>query len=81
MKTTIDIADGIYRQVKARAALEGQTVKAFLLEALKEKLTARRRGGPEGWRAVYGKGDKKVAEEVQRIIDEEFSRIDPKDWQ
>jgi hypothetical protein len=30
---------------------------------------------------VFGKGDKKAVEEVQRIIDEEFSKVDPRDWQ
>lgn len=33
----------------------------------------------QGWRAVFGAADKKDVEEVQRIIDEEFSRIDPED--
>jgi hypothetical protein len=80
MKTTIDIPDAIYRQVKARAALQGQTVRGLFLEAIREKLTTRRHRTQAGWRAVFGKADKKAADEVQRIVDEEFSKIDPKDW-
>ena len=30
--------------------------------------------------SVFGKGDKEAVAEVQRIIDEEFSKIDPEDW-
>ena len=38
MKTTLDLPDRLYRQIKARAALRGQTVKAFFLDALRDKL-------------------------------------------
>jgi len=82
MKTTIEIADSVYRQVKARAALRGQTVRAFLLEAIGEKLAleSKTEKGPSGWRAVFGKAPEGAAEELQTRIDEEFSRIDPEDW-
>lgn len=80
MKTTIEIADRIYRQVKARAAIRGQTVKSFFLEAIREKLAAERTSGSGGWRSVFGKADKKSVLELQRFLDEEFSKIDPEDW-
>jgi len=38
MKTTVEVPDTLYRQIKARAALKGQTIKAFFLEAIREKL-------------------------------------------
>lgn len=31
MKTTIDIPDGIYRQVKARSALEGRSIREVVI--------------------------------------------------
>jgi hypothetical protein len=82
MKTTIEIADPVYRQVKARAALRGQTVKAFFLEAVRDKLSAERskRIGPTGWRSVFGKASKTAVADLQHTLDEEFSRIDPDDW-
>lgn len=82
MKTTVEIPDSLYRQIKARVAASGQTVKAFFVDAVRDKLAGdkARAGSEEGWRAVFGKADKKDVEEVQRIIDEEFSRIDPEDW-
>jgi hypothetical protein len=85
MKTTVEIPDSLYRQVKARAALQGQTIKDFLVEAVRDKL--RSRNGKKtkskqetGWRAVAGAADPREIAEFQRIIDEEFSRIDPEGW-
>jgi len=82
MKTTVEVPDSLYRQVKARAALKGQTVKAFFLEALREKLTAASSKPQEevGWRSVFGKADKEDMDELQRIIDEDFSKIDYAEW-
>jgi hypothetical protein len=79
MKTTVDIPDSIYRQLKARAALRGQTVKAFLLDAIKDKLASRasNQKGPSGWRSVFGRATQMDVEELQPIIDVEFSRINP----
>lgn len=79
MKTTLEIPDAIYRQIKARAALKGQTVRAFFLEAIQEKLQRKRRKAA-GWRSVFGKAAKDDVQDIQTIIDEEFSQIDAEDW-
>ena len=83
MKTTIEISDTIYRQVKARASLRGITMKAFFLEALKEKLEASaQETDPEaGWMQVFGKADAAAIKTEQKTVDDEFSKIDPSDWQ
>ncbi len=78
MRITLDIPDAIYRQIKARAAQSGGTVRAFFLEAIQEKLNGKKRKG--GWRSVFRKAAKEDVQKVQRVIDEEFSRIDLKDW-
>ena len=65
MKTTVEIPDTLYRQLKARAALKGQTIKDFLVEAVRAKLASDRSKskGKTGWRAVFGAADpKEVAE-------------------
>jgi hypothetical protein len=82
MKTTVEIPDSVYRQIKARAALNGQTVRAFFLDAIQEKLHGQRRktAEPAGWRSVFGKASQRDVDEVQKAIDEEFSRIDSEDW-
>jgi len=43
MRTTVDIPDGIYRQLKSRAAREGSSTRALILKAVKEVLKADRR--------------------------------------
>ena len=82
MKTTVELPDKLYRQIKARAALRGQTIKAFFLDALRDKLaTEKSQSQAEaGWRAVFGKAKKEDMDELQQIVDEEFSRIDPEEW-
>jgi len=82
MKTTVEVPDGLYRQLKAKAALQGQTVKAFLLEAIRDKLLTDKKSTTDGqgWRAAFGKGDKEAIADVQRIIDEEFSQVDYEEW-
>jgi hypothetical protein len=39
MKTTMDIDDALYRQLKAYAALNGQSVKAVLTDAISRIVT------------------------------------------
>ncbi len=82
MKTTIDIPDPLFRQVKVRAALKAQTMKAFVLEAILDKLQAEAaaRDSQSGWRSVFGKATAGSVEEIQAVIDAEFSQLDPEDW-
>jgi hypothetical protein len=44
MRTTIDIPDTLYRRIKARAASEGRTAKALILQAVEQTLTSRSAG-------------------------------------
>lgn len=82
MKTTIEISDTIFRQVKATASLKGQTLKSFFLEALREKLSkeTRKKTKHSGWRRTFGQASSESVTQVQTIIDEEFSKINPEDW-
>jgi hypothetical protein len=40
MRTTVDLPDDVYRQVKAKAALDGTSIKAFMLRAVETQLRA-----------------------------------------
>jgi len=82
MKTTLELPERLYREIKARAALRGQTIKSFFLEAVRDKLLADRNSktGQPGWRAVFGQANPNDVAEVQKFIDEEFEQIDPEDW-
>ena len=43
MRTTVDIPDRIYRQLKSRAARDGSSARALILKGVKEVLKADRR--------------------------------------
>jgi plasmid stability protein len=45
MRTTVDIPDGIYRQLKARAAREGSSTRALILRGVTNVLKDERRKG------------------------------------
>ena len=49
MRTTMDIPDAMYRRIKARAAREGRSVKALILEGVESVLA---REVPAAGRAV-----------------------------
>lgn len=44
MRTTIDIPDELYRQLKMKAVVEGQTVRTLAVRAIERELDAARRG-------------------------------------
>ena len=56
-------------------------MRAFVAEALADKLAAESTRGTTGWRSVFGKAPPDTTDAVQAAIDEEFSRIEPESWQ
>lgn len=84
MKTTLELPDPLFRKAKATAAARGQSLKDFVTEALREKLTPASRGAasPEpDWMQGFGKLRRLRREtaRVQAVIDEEFEIIEPED--
>ena len=82
MKTTLEIPDALFRQAKSAAAAQGIPLRALVSEALAEKL--RRPGsGDKPWMKSFGKlrSLRKDLAEINRIIEEEFERIEPEDLQ
>jgi hypothetical protein len=63
MKTTLEIPDPIFRRAKAAAAERGIPFRALVSEALADKL-----------RGLHAETAK-----INRIIQEEFGRIEPED--
>ena len=63
MRTTIDIPDPLYREVKARAALQGRTVKELILSGVKKEMGTearpRNRTRLQG-AIIHGKGTRKI---------------------
>ena len=42
MRTTVDIPDGLYRQLKSKAAEEGRSVKEIILRSVETELQGKR---------------------------------------
>jgi hypothetical protein len=83
VKTTLEVPDTVFRKVKATAAERGQSIKAFVTEALQEKLSRTARGGTDGppWMRGFG-ALRTLGKETARIqdrIDREFEVVEPED--
>lgn len=84
MKTTLEIPDPLFRKVKSIAAERGQSLKAFVQEALQEKLATKPglspARGPQ-WMQGFGKLRRlrKETGRVQAVIDQEFEVIEVED--
>lgn len=71
MRTTVDIPDRIYRQLKSRAVREGNSTRALILRGVKEVLKAERRkaGAPVSLPIVRSKRPGAVALDNATIYD------------
>ncbi len=84
VKTTLEIPDPLFRQLKISAAKQGKTLRTVVNEALVEKLNrpvGQRTELPE-WRAAFG-GLRSLRKETARIssnMASEFSGVNPEDW-
>ena len=80
MKTTLEIPDALFRQAKTVAAQKGIPLRELVTEALTDKL--RTTGIPEKpWMECVGqlRGLRHETARINRIIEEEFRRIEPED--
>jgi hypothetical protein len=80
MKMTAEIPDDVHRRAKARAADSGQSLCEFITAAVKEEL---KKPAPKPWMKHIGKlrRFKKDLGRIDRIIKEEFEKIDPEMWE
>ena len=53
MRTTVDIPDTIYRELKICAATEGTTIKEIILEGVAERLRSRKPRAAQEGRAKF----------------------------
>jgi len=82
VKTTLEMPDPVFRKAKAKAAERGIPLRQFVTEAVEEKLAALQAHATKPWMKSFGVlrhlHDENVR--IQKIIDEEFEKIDPEDW-
>ena len=82
MKTTLEIPDALFRRAKSVAAQRGIPLRAFVTEAVAEKLEAGSKQEEKPWLKLAG-GLKHLHRETLRInraMKEEFEKIEPEDW-
>ena len=79
-KTTLEIPDAILRRAKSVAAERGMPLRAFISEALAEKLRADNRRA-KSWMSAFGKLRhlRKETAKINRVIQEEFEHIEAED--
>jgi hypothetical protein len=82
VKTTLEIPDPVFRRAKSVAAERGIALRAFVTEAVEEKLAADSKKEDKPWVRLAG-GLKHLHKETVRIngiMRGEFERIEPEDW-
>lgn len=81
MKTTLEIPDPIFRKAKARAAASGIPLRQFITEAVTDKLATPPSSQEKPWMRGFGalRHLHKETVRIQRLIDEEFEKIEPED--
>ena len=81
MKTTLEIPDTIFRRAKSTAANRGIPVREFVSEAVREKLVADAKTTQTPWMTGFGKLRhlRKETARINRVIEEEFERIEAED--
>jgi hypothetical protein len=83
MKTTLEIPDRVFRRAKSVAAQRGIALRAFVTEAVEEKLATTSQREEKPWIRLAG-GLKHLHKETTRInaiIRSEFERIEAEDWE
>ena len=88
MKTTIEMPDKTLRRAQNLAADKGITLTELVTEAVEDKLRRSAKhpeAGEPSWTKLYGAfatSEEMRAEtrRIQKLIDEEFDRIDAEAW-
>jgi hypothetical protein len=85
VRTTIELPDSLFREVKASAASQGMLLKDYVTEALQDKLAKRPAHAEKPWMKFAGiaANDPEMVAELKRIeqiVDEHFEQIEPEQW-
>ncbi|MFP6902288.1 MAG: hypothetical protein VCB81_01375 [Verrucomicrobiia bacterium] len=86
MKTTVEMPDALFRQAKAKAALQGKSMKQFVNEAVQHKVekTPEENKAQPRWMKGFGVMKKYpgAREELDAIFNApDFRPIEEEDWE
>ena len=81
MKTTLEIPDAVFRRAKSAAAQRGIPLRQFVTEAVQDKLKPASGSTRKPWMKSFGKLRhlRRETSKINRIIQEEFDRIEAED--
>jgi hypothetical protein len=85
MRTTIDLPDLLFREVKATAAHQGMHLKDYITEALLDKLAKKPVAAEKPWMKFAGiaaQDPEMIAEmkRIEKVIEENFGQIEEDQW-
>jgi len=83
VKTTLEIPDTLFRRAKSVAAERGIPLREFVTEAVKDKLASETKASDKPWMVAFGKLKQlhKETARINRVIEDEFEKIEPEDWE
>jgi len=82
VKTTVEIPDELFKKAKATAALEGESLRELICDALETRLALQPppQTDRSGWRSVFGLAEPRIVDKVDRLIAEDLEQIDRSEW-
>jgi hypothetical protein len=82
MKTTLEIPDAVFRRAKIKAAEQGIPLRQFVTEAVEDRLRLKLPTGERPWVGLAGRLRHLRGEtsRVSKLIEREFERIEPDQW-
>ncbi len=82
MKTTLEISDAIFRRAKAKAAEQNMPLRQFVSDAVAEKLGGKSTAQAKARAKLAGRLRhlRKETARINRLIENEFERIEPEEW-
>jgi len=82
MKTTLELPDDLFREMKAAAALRGMKLRDFVTGAISEQLARMKKQSSSWSRRLppVPPVSKRELKRIHRLIEEDSERIDSEDW-
>lgn len=82
VKTTLEIPDELFRKAKLNAVARGSSMKAYVTEALEAKVSEDAKPyGEKPWMKGFGGLSHlhEETEQINKVIQDEFSQVDEED--